>query len=223
MKFLTTTTLAVLALASSTLAHFTLDYPLTRGFDEDLENNNFCGGFSNPLLPRQPWYYRNGPVSIDSHHDAATVNIYISYSLPNSSQSFLAAPPLRQDLAIKGEGEFCFHANATAAGTGAGTNATLMVEFISNVHGHLYQCSDVVFTDDASVGSNVTCTDSLTAAASSGGGEENTTTTTSSTSPAAQTSAPARSNSNGAEGTVRSMGWFAAVVPVFVAGALSLA
>ncbi|CDS01751.1 uncharacterized protein SPSC_00146 [Sporisorium scitamineum] len=230
----TTSALAALALASSAAAHFTLDYPATRGFDEDLENQNFCGGFSDVSLPRQPWYYQNGPVEIDSHHDSAVVNIYISYSVPTSAQSFLAASPLRHDLDITGEGEFCFHANASTTNVAgvtprAGTNATLMVEFISTEHGHLYQCSDVVFTDDKSVGANVTCTDALTAAGSSGAGANSTTSSTSSSKPAAATSSAAasasstpKSNSNGAALVSVPM-LSLALVPALLAGALSLA
>lgn len=166
MKFISA--LALLACASSAAAHFTLDYPTSRGFDEDIESDNFCGGFHNVSLPRQAWYYKNGPIEIDSHHDSATVNIYISYSPPTSAQSFLAAAPMRHDIAITGQGEFCFHANASASteqgvNVAEGTNATIMVEYINNVHGHLYQCTDVTFTNDATVGSNITCTDQLTA------------------------------------------------------------
>lgn len=165
---------AVGGLVSAVFGHFTLDYPQTRGFDEDIEDDNFCGGFHSVSATRTPWYYRNGPVQIDSHHDAATVNIYISFEVPTSSESFLQTssgiklPTLRNDLALTGQGEFCFHANASALNiTGVqisdGTNATIMVEFINDVHGHLYQCSDVTFSSNASEGSNIICSDSLTA------------------------------------------------------------
>ncbi|GAK67240.1 uncharacterized protein PAN0_017c5467 [Moesziomyces antarcticus] len=216
--------LAVLALASSAAAHFTLDYPTTRGFDEDKEDDNFCGGFSNVSLPRQPWYYRNGPVQIDSHHDSATVNIYISFDVPTGSESFLktsngtSVPPLRQNLAIKGEGEFCFHANASSLDVPGvrvadGTNATIMVEFIS-VHGHLYQCSDVSFTSNASVGANLTCTDSLTS------GSTSSSSNSSSASPASTSSTPAPSKANGAVATALPR-IALLVLPALLAGALA--
>lgn len=219
-----------LALFSSASAHFTLDYPLTRGFDEDLESQNFCGGFATVLTPRQPWYYRNGPISIDSHHDSATVNIYISYDTPTSAQSFLSTngvsvPPLRHDLAITGQGEFCFHANASGVEgvrVGEGTNATIMVEFISNVHGHLYQCSDVVFTEDAGVGKNITCTDALTAATTSGGeGASSTAASSTAASSATAAASTPKSNSNGGVlALVPTLGL--ATTPVLLLGILSL-
>ena len=69
--------LAVLLLAASTTAHFTLDYPKTLGFDEDKEPSGPCGGFdvksdspstdfhvggdnvaTNLLHPQGTWLYR---------------------------------------------------------------------------------------------------------------------------------------------------------------------
>ncbi|KAJ9476030.1 hypothetical protein PHBOTO_006112 [Pseudozyma hubeiensis] len=243
MKSSTTSTLTLLfAFTSSVLSHFTLDYPLTRGFDEDLESQNFCGGFPNPLTPRQPWYYKNGPVEIDSHHDSATVNIYISYDVPTSAQSFLtttqgaAIPPLRHDIAITGQGEFCFHANASAGVPGIvaedGQFATIMVEYINNVHGHLYQCSDVVFTDDSSVGSNITCTDALTAAttatgtsagASSTAASSTASSTRSATSGASSAAATTASSNNSVSLMVSVPMLALALVPALLAGAMSLA
>lgn len=223
------TVVALLTLVSTAAAHFTLDYPLTRGFNEDIENDNFCGGFPNPLTPRQPWYYKNGPVAIDSHHDSATVNIYISYDVPTSAQSFLNTtsgvpiPPLRNDVSITGRGKFCFHANATGVeGVKAedGQFATIMVEYINNNHGRLYQCSDVVFTDDASVGSNITCTDSLVAAGA-GANATSTANSTSTPAPASSASATPRSGSNGVMATSIPMLGFA-LVPALLAGAVSL-
>lgn len=226
-----TSSLALLAFASSALAHFTLDYPLSRGFDEDIESDNFCGGFHNVSLPRQPWYYANGPIEIDSHHDSATVNIYISFSPPTGSESFLATtngtavPPLRHDLAISGQGEFCFHANASSLNVAGievrnGTEATIMVEYINNVHGHLYQCTDVVFTSDQSVGSNITCTDALTAASTSGGASG--TASASGSASTATSTAPAASKPNGASATQASMAGLL-MVPALLLGFFTLA
>lgn len=212
-SFTTSTVLAIGALFSVVSGHFTLDYPQTRGFDEDIEDDNFCGGFHNVSAKRAPWYYKNGPVQIDSHHDAATVNIYISFDVPTSSESFLRTssgvklPTLRNDLALTGQGEFCFHANAgniNVAGVNVrdGTNATIMVEFINNVHGHLYQCSDVTFSSDASVGSNITCTDALTATAGSSADDDDTgasSTTASRTSSTAPGPSASVSNASGSQ------------------------
>lgn len=91
-----TAALVASALAAPALAHFTLDYPPTRGFDEDKEpdvnfipsapfmvypltpllsalcslSQKFCGGY--PLGERSPYPLTNGSWSIGSHHTAAT-------------------------------------------------------------------------------------------------------------------------------------------------------
>ncbi|PWN46688.1 hypothetical protein IE53DRAFT_305706, partial [Violaceomyces palustris] len=205
--------LPLLLLSSGISAHFTLDYPESRGFDEDIENDNLCGGFHEVKTPRQPWYYKDGPVEIDSHHDTATVNIFVSFAQDVTSavnftqlEDGTKIPSLRQNLQITGQGEFCFHANASALSLPGqtisnGTLATLMVEHIS-VHGRLYQCSDVVFVDDRSVGSNISCTDSLTAATSTssssddGHDHDHSSTATSSSSSPTSTINPSSSNSN---------------------------
>ncbi len=98
-----------------------------------------------------------------------------------------------------------------------------MVEFICTVHGRLYQCSDVVFTDDKGVGANVTCTDSLTASASaSGNGDDEASSTANRLGGSCTSSNPATSNSNGA--AERSFGMVGvALVPALLAGVLSLA
>ncbi|SNX87446.1 uncharacterized protein MEPE_06156 [Melanopsichium pennsylvanicum] len=210
--------LSILALASSAVAHFTLDYPATRGFDEDLESNSFCGGFSNVSLPRIPWYYVDGPIQIDSHHDSAIVNIYVSFDIPTSAQSFLSTSPLRHDISITGQGEFCFHANTTFVGGKTGQNATLMVEYINNVHGHLYQCSDVTFTDDKSAGANISCTDSLTAASSASTGI----TSGTATSATATSSSTAAAKANGATVSAGFSQLLMIVSASLIAGALTL-
>ncbi|CAD6889790.1 unnamed protein product [Tilletia controversa] len=167
----------LLATAASLVnAHFTLDSPQSFGFDEDKEGQVPCGGYTIQGATRSPWYYKNGPIQLDSHHDTATVNIRISYvDNPTKAEDFTALPALKENLALTGQGEFCFHADATKSpptsgqALAAGTNATLLIEFISTVHGALYQCAAVTFVDDAAAGAgaNLNCVDSLTATASS--------------------------------------------------------
>ncbi|EPQ27002.1 uncharacterized protein PFL1_05287 [Pseudozyma flocculosa PF-1] len=164
-------------------------------------------------------------------------SIYLSLDeKPTGPESFLktsaggaSIPPLRKDLAISGQGEFCFHANASALDVPGstiadGTNATIMVEFIS-VHGHLYQCSDVRFTSDASVGANLTCTDSLKAnAAAAAGSTSSTPASTSSGGPAAP-SATAPTRSGGSENAASSISpsLFASLVAAAAAAAVASA
>ena len=100
-----TSLVAAIALALPIVsAHFTLDYPKTRGFSHDIENRTshlwlssqttgsyrageradtgrfaeFCGGFPNPLLPRQQYPLGSAPLIINSGH-TAQIGIQISF------------------------------------------------------------------------------------------------------------------------------------------------
>ncbi|SPO29182.1 uncharacterized protein UTRI_06131 [Ustilago trichophora] len=294
MKLSATLSLLCL-LALTSWAHFALDSPKTHGFDEDKESSNFCGGFPDVSLLRQPWYYCNGPIvtghksqfekdtqnlnqglepqpvhiqqgrstakttgehqehsclilvvsyiallqrlsplcRIASERSVHRINIYIAFDVPTSAQSFLTTangttiPPLRHDLAIKGTGVFCFHANAAdlnVAGVkvGSGTNATIMVEYINDVHRHLYQCSDVTLTDDAEVGANVSCLDLLTGASASASKSASGSSSGSGSASAATLSAPAANKANGVMAIGIPM-CSLALLPALAAGALFLA
>lgn len=63
--------LALLAVVPA-LSHYTLDYPPTTGFDEDLEPSPPCGGF-NPDVSLTPWPLSGGEIAIDSHHPEMTL------------------------------------------------------------------------------------------------------------------------------------------------------
>ncbi|POY72390.1 hypothetical protein BMF94_4694 [Rhodotorula taiwanensis] len=170
--------LAALPLLAS--AHFTLDYPYSRGFDEDLEPQ-FCGGFSTPSSGRTPFPLSgSAPVLIDSHHPSAIVGMFISFDSNPSNFSAFNQTASGQQYGlldpfggISGTGEFCFRVDIASLGVSGLTNgsvATLQVEF-NGGDGSLFQCSDLVLVDNYSVPSNVTCQNatSSTSASSSAG------------------------------------------------------
>ncbi|KAG8984283.1 hypothetical protein FRB94_006195 [Tulasnella sp. JGI-2019a] len=146
---------AAVALVTPALAHFTLDYPLTRGFDENKEPE-FCGGF--PLVNRTQFSLSNGMIDIDSHHATATFVTLISFDQnPSNFTSFNTTPSgktygyLKPFVQISGEGEMCVPVNISALGVpgvGEGTNATILVQF-NGGDGSLYQCADVTLTNSA--------------------------------------------------------------------------
>ncbi|KAM0754609.1 hypothetical protein T439DRAFT_321645 [Meredithblackwellia eburnea MCA 4105] len=172
MKF----TATLLALASVASAHFTLDFPQTRGFDEDLEPN-FCGGF-NLSSTRVPFPLSGGPILIDSHHPSADVAILISFnSDPTSFAQFNTTPSgqtyglLKPFGTITGLGEFCFNVNVSALGLSSvsnGTAATIQVAY-NGGDGALYQCSDVVLSSTY-VPTNVSCVNTTASSSSSSAG-----------------------------------------------------
>ncbi|CEQ40742.1 SPOSA6832_02378, partial [Sporobolomyces salmonicolor] len=192
MKF-SATALSLLAAAGAVRAHFTLDYPATRGFDEDLEPN-FCGGF-NESSTRVPFSLDSSPLLIDSHHPSAQVGIFISFDQNptsfadfNQTSSGQAYPMLMPFGTINGQGEWCFNvdvASLNVPNVGNGTLATIQVEF-NGGDGILFQCSDVILVENLPTPANVTsmCQNTTSNAASTSSGAP---TATGSTGAATQT------------------------------------
>ncbi|KPV73508.1 uncharacterized protein RHOBADRAFT_4995, partial [Rhodotorula graminis WP1] len=157
-------------------AHFTLDFPPTRGFDEDLESQ-FCGGFATPASSRTPFPLSGpAPVTIGSHHASADVAIFLSFdSNPtsfadfNETSSGQSYGPLKPFGQISGTGDYCYTVDVASLGISNlsnGTVATLQVEY-NGGDGYLFQCADLVLVSDYSTPSNVTCANSTEAATSS--------------------------------------------------------
>lgn len=61
----------ILVFVSCVLAHFTLDYPPTTGFDEDQEPNPPCGGFPPDPSNLTNWPLVGGEIAVDLHHPEA--------------------------------------------------------------------------------------------------------------------------------------------------------
>ncbi|KAF8605009.1 hypothetical protein BDV93DRAFT_439668, partial [Ceratobasidium sp. AG-I] len=162
--------LTIAALAASAAAHFTLDYPLTRGFNEDNEPQ-FCGGFTTPGR-RSPFPLGAAGINIDSHHDTANVIALISFDAnPQNITQFSNSSngaQLTSFIKLDKQGEACIPVNIGALGIANvvnGTNATIQIQFDGG-DGNLYQCADVTLISGFTVPSNVTCAASATASAS---------------------------------------------------------
>ncbi|GAA5842089.1 hypothetical protein JCM9279_002784 [Rhodotorula babjevae] len=173
---LTTFLVAAAALAPLASAHFTLDYPPTRGFDEDIESQ-FCGGFATPASSRTPFPLSgSAPVTIGSHHASADVAIFLSFdSNPtsfadfNETSSGQSYGPLKPFGQITGTGDYCYTVDIASLGISSlsnGTVATLQVEY-NGGDGYLFQCADLVLVSDYSTPSNVSCTNSTESGTSS--------------------------------------------------------
>jgi len=161
--------LSLLSFAPVVFAHFQLNYPPTRGFDDDKEPTPICGGF-NSISNRTAFPLSGGQLQITSFHVTASVFAEISFdSNPSSFTQFNTSSngtiynPLIEVNQIP-EGAACWNVNVSSLGvTDAknGTNATLVVIFDGG-DGTLYQCADLVLTSDAripsgSIASNITC------------------------------------------------------------------
>ncbi len=102
MKFL-----VLLVAVPAALAHFTLDFPPTTGFDEDQEPNAPCGGFNPNVNNLTAWPLSGGQIALDSHHPQMTI-LYRA-QLMGSSSWFNLTDGFVQ---MTGLGELCITAPA---------------------------------------------------------------------------------------------------------------
>ncbi|KAF1796023.1 hypothetical protein V8B55DRAFT_1371392 [Mucor lusitanicus] len=180
----------VAALVQTVLAHYTVTYPSSRGFDETKEPTAPCGGFDSVSTTRTPFPLKGGFVEIDSGHTAysyvinllvenapttadfsnATANVQVA----TGSRSYPQAACLSLDDLTK---------NSAAK---AGANATIQVVY-NGGDGELYQCIDVTLADTVGNWNNSMCVNadgsSASASASASG------------SAAASTQSPSNANS----------------------------
>lgn len=162
-------TLLLVALLSAHLisAHFTLDFPATRGFKEDKETS-FCGGFPTTESSDRKKFPLSGfaPVRITSHHERAEVTILLSVKPnPTSLSDFKTHGELNCLMSyttIVGQGKFCFSVDVSSLASSIspapveGSLATIQVLF-NGGDGLLYQCTDVILTDEAKIPKKQLC------------------------------------------------------------------
>ena len=126
--------IASVALAS---AHFTLDYPKARGFDEDQLGQFPCGGQNDVSTDRTLWPLTGGTVQLTMEHDrvAAQVLIGLGNDVGDAFNTVLV-PTIQEE----GFGQFCFGDVVIPASLGIkeGQNATIQVVTSGDPSGGLY-------------------------------------------------------------------------------------
>ncbi|KAI0082232.1 hypothetical protein K474DRAFT_1703238 [Panus rudis PR-1116 ss-1] len=164
------TTLALLSCAvASASAHFQLQYPPARGAFVANQEVNFYG-YTQAAENRTQFPLSGGFVSIDSHHPKYTVGIIVSTAQnPTSFDNFSTAVNF---FSNESEGPLCFPINLNSTGIDGirdGANVTIQVVFDGG-DDKLYQCSDVTLSNNFTVPSNVTCSNSTESSHSSSSG-----------------------------------------------------
>ena len=137
---LNTIALSLAASLTLTSAHFTLDWPVARGFNDDNAPNFPCGGFDTVSSNRTEFPLSGGPVQLNLHHTQTNLEVLLAVgNLPGSNYSIV----LRPTFAEEGPGEFCVGGIVlpAVAGIEAGTNATIQVVSNGDPSGGLYQVS----------------------------------------------------------------------------------
>lgn len=130
-----------LALAPVALAHFNLEYPTSRGFDEDKEPTFPCGGFDTVQSQRTDFPISGGPIQLKLGHQQTNIAVYIAVGdNPGSGFSTVLYPQFQ----VSGYGEFCLGdvSMPSSLNVTEGTKASIQV--ITNAHGEggLYQVSE---------------------------------------------------------------------------------
>lgn len=95
---------ALAALATLTSAHFNLNYPAARGFNEDNLGNFPCGSQDTVSSNRTLWPLSGGSISLTMGHIEANVEVLIGFGNDIGS-AFNTV--LRQTFTEQGLGKFC--------------------------------------------------------------------------------------------------------------------
>jgi hypothetical protein len=138
MKF---SILALAAIVPYAAAHFKLNWPTSRGFDEDTMPNFPCGGMSQSSnRTKLPLSGGSFPVAIEMHHAQTAVEVLLSLgSDPGDNYNIVLEPT----FGVTGLGAFCLpHVaiNEKLIGRNLtdGLNATLQVQTNGDPSGGLY-------------------------------------------------------------------------------------
>ncbi|KAG0245633.1 hypothetical protein B0O80DRAFT_501305 [Mortierella sp. GBAus27b] len=159
------------------MAHFTLDYPLSRGFIDDNEPTAPCGGF-NAVSNRTQFPLSKGFVEINSHHVTASVQVNIVYGNNPTADNFTAsgATPATTFKATQ-PGLLCIPLELSTF-KGAADNVTATIQLIYNGgDSPLYQCADVVLVTNAPSFNQSMCVNNSGSGSGSGSGTKSGATT----------------------------------------------
>ncbi|KAL2871483.1 putative GPI anchored protein [Aspergillus lucknowensis] len=147
----------ILTFTPLTTAHFILNYPPSRGSNEETMGTFPCGGFTTPSSSRTQIPISSDssssssfPIALDMGHDQTAVEFLLALGTdPDTNYNIT----LRKTFRVEGLGEFCdphVVLDADVLGTGVelvdGLNATLQVQTNADPNGGLYACADLQLT-----------------------------------------------------------------------------
>lgn len=118
-------------------AHFTLDSPPARGFDEDTLTQFPCGGQNSISNKRTPFPLAGGPVQLTMEHDRSAVQVLIAVGNDVTDAFNTVLVPTTQE---EGIGKFCLGDVKIPENLGVkeGDNATIQVVTNGDPTGGLY-------------------------------------------------------------------------------------
>ncbi|KAH6679711.1 hypothetical protein B0J14DRAFT_581420 [Halenospora varia] len=191
---------ALAAFASMVSAHFNLNFPAARGFNEDTLGTFPCGGQDTVSSNRTAWPLSGGQIALKMGHINANVEVLLGLgNSPGSSFNYV----LRQTFQETGLGAFCMTGFSLPSGLNMteGQNATIQVVTNGDPNGGLYNCADITFSSTAASAGSACSNNtgvSVSSATVKGQPNETTTSTTSSSSAATTSKSAAVANFVGA-------------------------
>ncbi|KAK9474135.1 uncharacterized protein V1510DRAFT_412522 [Dipodascopsis tothii] len=187
-----TSYLAALSLAGLASAHFTLNYPTSRGSDHDTQTTGPCGGLSTSSS-RTAVDADGFPVAITSSHTSGGFAVYFC---PKSSCTTASDfnITLLDTILEEGAGNFCMPEISipeSVLSSNGTMNGTVQVMMISD-DGNLYNCADVSLSRISGASSSSQCTNGTGVTATSWTESTSTATASSASTSATETSAAQR-------------------------------
>ncbi|GAQ03773.1 uncharacterized protein AFUA_6G02800 [Aspergillus lentulus] len=151
----------LLGFAPIVAAHFRLQYPTSRGFDEDTMSNFPCGGLAQSSNRTQVSLSSGSfPVALRMGHDETAIEVLLALGNdPGTNFNITLRPTFR----IEGLGEFClphvvFDKSVLGTNITDGMNATLQVQSNGDPSGGLYACADIQFSSAVQYEEPSSCT-----------------------------------------------------------------
>lgn len=142
--------LSLASLAPLVSAHFKLNYPTSRGFDEDKMSQFPCSGLSQSSeRTKVSLSAGDFPVALTMGHSQTAVEVLLALGNdPGTNFNITLHPTFR----VEGLGAFClpnvtFDESIVGVKLTDGMNATLQVQSNGDPSGGLYACADIQFTD----------------------------------------------------------------------------
>jgi len=168
---------SLLAIASLTSAHFTLEFPKARGSGEDTLDQFPCGGFNTPSTERTPWPITGGQIALKMGHSQSNVEVLIAMgNNPGNAFNTILRPTFLQT----GLGDFCMQGLTLPSTFNVtdGVNATIQVITNGDPAGGLYNCADITFSSTAAAAGSCTNATGVTVGTATVSGNPNGTTST---------------------------------------------
>ncbi|KAK3819176.1 MAG: hypothetical protein J3R72DRAFT_459932 [Linnemannia gamsii] len=149
MKVLTLATM--LLCSSAAMAHYTLDYPPSRGFSDNDEPIAPCGGAAyNAAGARTPFPLTKGFLQISSFHPTASVQVNVAYGNNPAVADFTTASTTPAGtIQVTHPFQSCLPLDlSTFKGAANNINATIQLVY-NGGDSPLYQCADVILVTAA--------------------------------------------------------------------------